>query len=145
MCFADCRYKQTTSILNKPQPKAVPIAYAPSTYVKAFRPPTQAHAPRPIGGPIKATPNAGVPGRAISVEDTPTAGPSRKNDISSTTGYKTIRAESFYGSTKPKPKNIVIGEKSNKQRMEWGGALHDPKAEGAVVMKRPDEKAAKKR
>lgn len=31
---------------------------------------------------------------------------------------------------------IVISEKSKAQRIAWGGAMHDPAAEGAIVMKR---------
>jgi DNA repair and recombination protein RAD54B len=43
----------------------------------------------------------------------------------------------FYGGGKTGGEKIFIGEKSSKDRKAWGGALHDPKAEGAVVMKRP--------
>ena len=72
------------------------------------------------------------------------AGPSKITTAAS----KEISVASFYGApklAKPTAERIVIGEKSNKQRLEWGGALHNPKAEGAVVMQRPDEQEAKRR
>jgi DNA repair and recombination protein RAD54B len=56
-----------------------------------------------------------------------------------------IPADRFYAASKPKVDRIVIGEKSRKKRLEWGGALHDPRAEGAVLMERPDDAQAKKR
>ena len=57
-----------------------------------------------------------------------------------------ISEKSFYAPQPKRAEKIVIGEKSNKQRTtEWGGALHDPKAEGAVVMKRPSEEQIQKR
>jgi DNA repair and recombination protein RAD54B len=64
------------------------------------------------------------------------AGPSRSLSSSSTKGYKTVQSSNFYGA-KPSGDKIIIGEKSSKLRKEWGGALHDPRAEGAVVMPRP--------
>lgn len=54
-----------------------------------------------------------------------------------------VAANSFYGPKKAE--KIVIGEKSNKQRLEWGGSMFNPKEEGAVVMQRPTDEEAKKR
>ena len=45
---------------------------------------------------------------------------------------------------KPDPGKIHIGEKPDKDRSSWGGAVHDPRAEGAVVMPRPPEEWARK-
>jgi DNA repair and recombination protein RAD54B len=75
------------------------------------------------------------------------SGPSRAGSSSRTTdtGRREIPADRFYAASKPKADRIVIGEKSRKKRLEWGGALHDPKAEGAVIMERPDEAQARKR
>lgn len=42
------------------------------------------------------------------------------------------------------PAKILIGGKANKDRCSWGGAVHDPNAEGAVVMPRPPEEWARK-
>lgn len=50
---------------------------------------------------------------------------------------KTVKQSSFYAAPKPKRERIVLGAKSNKERLEWGGALHNPYAEGALVMPRP--------
>jgi len=44
----------------------------------------------------------------------------------------------------PDPGKIHIGEKPNKDRGSWGGAVHDPRADGAVVMPRPPEEWARK-
>lgn len=81
---------------------------------------------------------------APDIDRTSSPGPSRAGS-SSTTGQKAISADSFYAPSKPKGDKIVLGEKSSKKRMEWSGALHDPNAEGAVVMQRPSEKETKRR
>jgi DNA repair and recombination protein RAD54B len=65
------------------------------------------------------------------------------NGFSSTTA---VGAASFYAKPPKAPtKKIVIGEKNSKEREAWGGALHDPNAEGAVVMPRPNDEAIKER
>lgn len=46
--------------------------------------------------------------------------------------------------TNPDASKIILGEKANKDRSSWGGAVHDPHAEGAVVMPRPPEEWARK-
>ena len=57
---------------------------------------------------------------------------------------RTVTQDNFYA-PKPKTDKIVIGEKSRKDRQAWGGSLHDPKAEAAIVMDRvSDDSAAKK-
>lgn len=144
--LADIRFKTATCILNKPAPKAMHVGYAPSTYAKPFKPPTQTSTPRPVGGYIPAR-VAPTPADAESDDDAPRAGPSRLGVpvTASSVGYKAISATNFYGAPKPKVDKIVIGEKSRKRRMEWGGALHDPNAKGAVVMQRPSANEAKQR
>jgi hypothetical protein len=49
-------------------------------------------------------------------------------------------------STTPKPEaaKIHVGVKANEDRSNWGGAVHNPHAEGAVVMPRPPEDWARK-
>ncbi|WWD18049.1 hypothetical protein CI109_102496 [Kwoniella shandongensis] len=141
-------FKASTSILNKPRsnaPAVVKNGYQPSTFAKPFRPPTQTHEPRRLGGYI--------PARSVDDEDdgNALAGPSRlpSNPINKpftpVVPQKAVAAASFYSKPSPKPKveRIVLGEKSNKERLQWGGALHNPHAPGAVVMKRPDPKLGK--
>jgi DNA repair and recombination protein RAD54B len=122
------------------------VGYAPSTYAKPFKPPTQTGTPKPVGGyiPARIVP---TPSDADSDDERPQAGPSRSvvAAVASPAGYKAISASNFYGAPKPKADKIVLGEKSRKRRMEYGGALHDPKAEGAIVMQRPSAKEAKQR
>ena len=80
--------------------------------------------------------------------DADTAGPStlKLHKEAAANIRAAISEKSFYKPQPKKAEKIVIGEKSNKQRVnEWGGALHDPNAEGAVVMKRPSEEQIKKR
>ena len=122
------------------------VGYAPSTYAKPFKPPTQTGTPRPVGGyiPARIVP---TPADADLDDKRLQAGPSRSVApvLASPAGYKAISASNFYGAPKPNGEKIVIGEKSKKRRMENGGALHNPKAEGAVVMQRPSTKEAKQR
>ena len=122
------------------------LGYAPSTYAKPFKPPTQTAAPKPVGGYIPAR-IAPTPSDADSDQEESRAGPSRLGNLAgaSPAGYKAISANNFYGAPKPKAEKIVLGERSRKRRMEWGGALHNPKTEGAVVMQRPSEEEASKR
>ena len=89
--------------------------------------------PQPIGGYIPKT-------EILDIDDQPVAGPSKMlyGSAASATG-KTIAQSSFYAAPKQTPDRIFQGEKSNKDRLMWGGALHDPKAEGAIVMQRPDK------
>ena len=48
--------------------------------------------------------------------------------------------------TTPKPEaaKIHVGVKANEDRSNWGGAVHNPHTEGAVVMPRPPEDWARK-
>lgn len=127
------RFTAATCILNKNQKsRSFPSAYSPSTFAKPFKTPKTVHPPRPGGGYIpNSEPDAG-PSRTSS--PAPTSMPERSS--SSFVG-KTVAQTSFYAPAKVKKDKIVIGEKSNVQRHQWGGALHDPNAEGAVVMPRP--------
>lgn len=125
------------------------MGYAPSIYAKPFKAPTQTHAARPSGGPVPARGYTKLsnPPSSDSPEPDDRPGPSRISSASraTDTGRKEIPADRFYAASKPKVDRIVIGEKSRKKRLEWGGSLHDPKAEGAVLMERPDEAQARKR
>ncbi|WVQ97167.1 hypothetical protein IAU59_004277 [Kwoniella sp. CBS 9459] len=140
-------FKSNTTILNRPKPSSIaaPSAYRATTFAKPFKAPTPTHKAKPVAGYI--------PARTTSNEaaaESPLAGPSR---IPLSANSKTppplfkpkaIPADKFYAAPPKKTGNkIVIGEKNSKERLQWGGALHDPKAEGAVVMKRPPEKLAK--
>ncbi|WVQ71035.1 hypothetical protein IAR50_000560 [Cryptococcus sp. DSM 104548] len=130
-------FKSSTSILNRPR-SANAASYSPAAFAKPFRPPTQKSVTTPMR-PFKP------PTSSVAVH-TPIAGPSTTSALPTpAAAQKAVAAASFYGKPTPKAKveRIVIGEKSNKERLEWGGALYNPKAPGAVVMPRPTEKAAK--
>ncbi|WVQ85306.1 hypothetical protein IAT38_007471 [Cryptococcus sp. DSM 104549] len=133
------QFKASTSILNRPKAPSIATpgsAYRPAPFAKPFRPPAQVNSPRP--GITPARP------QTTSLIDSPTAGPSRTTPTAAA-AQRAVAASSFYGKPSPKPKGerIVLGEKSNKDRLEWGGALFNPHAPGAVVMPRPPEKIAK--
>ncbi|EIW72633.1 hypothetical protein TREMEDRAFT_36825 [Tremella mesenterica DSM 1558] len=128
-------FKAETSILNKRLLTPSSIIRNPATMTSHFKAPLQFKVPRPKTEYLPARTNSGI--------DSPlaVAGPSRSHTaVPSTTVPvgKTVSAASFYAS-KPKVEKIVIGEKSNKERLAWGGALHDPGAPGAVVMPRPPD------
>ncbi|GMK55553.1 hypothetical protein CspeluHIS016_0206090 [Cutaneotrichosporon spelunceum] len=53
-------------------------------------------------------------------------------------------AQSFYGQPAKPARKIFIGDRNSKEREAWGGALHDPKAPGALVLPRPPESEAKR-
>ncbi|WVQ62304.1 uncharacterized protein L199_000443 [Kwoniella botswanensis] len=132
-------FKAGTTILNRPKASSIlgPTAYRATTFARPFKAPTQTHAAKPVAGYI--------PGRTASggLTAAPPGIPlSRKPEMPIS---KPIAAKSFYGPSvvKPKANRIVLGEKSSKERMEWGGALFNPNAEGAVVMPRPPEKLVK--
>nr|XP_018267086.1 uncharacterized protein I303_01069 [Kwoniella dejecticola CBS 10117]OBR89244.1 hypothetical protein I303_01069 [Kwoniella dejecticola CBS 10117] len=136
-------YKAGTTILNKPKAAGSlgPTAYRATTFAKPFKAPTQTHAPKPVAGYI--------PGRTTSggLTAAPAGIPlSHKSEIT-TPVSKPIPAKSFYNpppsKSKIKGSKIVLGEKSSKERLEWGGALYNPHAEGAVVMPRPPENLVK--
>ncbi|ORX34242.1 SNF2 family N-terminal domain-domain-containing protein [Kockovaella imperatae] len=132
-------FKSRTTFLNRPQ--ALPAAYAPSTFKAPFKPPTQRQEPRQtFSGNIIASgyTRSLVPGNSSNDPDAPLAGPSGVNKMKSLVANVRagISESKFYAPKKAE--KIVIGEKSNRQRTkEWGGALHDPNAEDAVVMQRP--------
>ncbi|KAK8865771.1 hypothetical protein IAR55_000918 [Kwoniella newhampshirensis] len=142
-------FKGSTSILNKPRltsnVSANPSAYRPTAFAKPFKAPTQTHDPRRLAGYI--------PAKKLETEEdeTPLAGSSRQSSIPFNKPFipvvapRAVAAASFYSkpSAKPKGEKIVLGEKSNKERLQWGGALHNPYAPDAVVMKRPDPKLTK--
>ncbi|WWD09298.1 hypothetical protein V865_007421 [Kwoniella europaea PYCC6329] len=132
-------FKAGTTILNRPKASSIlgPTAYRATTFAKPFKAPTQTHAAKPVAGYI--------PGRTASggLTAAPPGIPlSQKPEMPIS---KPIAAKSFYGPSviKPKGNRIVLGERSSKERMEWGGALFNPNAEGAVVMPRPPEKLVK--
>nr|XP_019049115.1 hypothetical protein I302_02896 [Kwoniella bestiolae CBS 10118]OCF28045.1 hypothetical protein I302_02896 [Kwoniella bestiolae CBS 10118] len=132
-------FKAGTTILNKPKPSSIlgPTAYRATTFAKPFKAPTQTHAPKPVAGYIPGRTSSG--GLTAAPPGIPL---SHKVEMPIS---KPIAAKSFYGPSvvRPKASRIVLGEKSSKERMEWGGALFNPNAEGAVVMPRPPEKLVK--
>jgi DNA repair and recombination protein RAD54B len=65
-------------------------------------------------------------------------GPRRSGDLASYANKPILTAPKATG------EKIVIGERANPDRANWGGAVFDPNAEGAVVMPRPPDDWAKK-
>ncbi|KIR82076.1 DNA repair and recombination protein RAD54B [Cryptococcus gattii EJB2] len=134
------QFKASTSILNRPKviPTIKSSGYRPASFTKAFRPPiqkekftsTKLSTIEAVEDEHRQSPISSLPKRSIP---TPAA------------AQRAVAASSFYTkqSSKPYSERIVLGEKSNKERLEWGGALFNPHAEGAVVMPRPAEKLAK--
>lgn len=90
--------------------------------------------PRPASGYIPARDEDG---EAVLGPSAP------KNGVLKTLPSGDIGMYTTTSATKPGAQKIVIGEKSNSERANWGGAIFDPHAEGAVVMERPPEKWAK--
>lgn len=150
------RFATITRILNKPAARAMPKGANPKAFAKPFKPPTAHRLPRPTGGYIPPTSTRPPPlPQAEESDDEPlpiggTPGPSRLAGPSAPYKAPTIKpisATSFYApkakAPAPAGEKIVLGEKSSKDRLAWGGALHDPHAEGAVVMTRPKEEVAR--
>lgn len=102
-------------------------------YAKAFKTPTQVSKPRPSAGYIHARGEDGEPVAGPSAPPGAVVGQLKSGDL----GMYRMGAM-----PKPGGEKIVIGEKSNKDRNSWGGAIFDPNAEGAVVMQRPPDKWA---
>lgn len=150
LCLTAPRFRAGTSILGKKQAvTSVSSPYLASTYAKPFRAPLQLSKPRPVGGYIPASTNLHTPLR-VSTSDTPTrapsACPSRNPSFeigSAAAAGKAVSQSSFYAQPKQPLQRVFIGEKSSKARDAWGGARHDPNAEGAVVMPRPTDAQAK--
>jgi len=134
------RFEDATAVINKVSIHSMAAApYVPSTYAKPFRAPTITHPARKAAGyipPTSATKSVAAPNQ--DNDPIPIVGSSRSTPSGNSKGYRTVQANSFYGA-KQSGEKIVIGEKSNRLRKEWGGALHDPKAEDAVVMQRPPQ------
>lgn len=134
------RFKASTSILNRPKVISTikSSGYRPASFTKAFRPPIQ-----------KEKLTSTKPSTIEAVEDehrqSPTSSLPKRSIPTPAAAQRAVAASSFYTkqSSKPYSERIVLGEKSNKERLEWGGALFNPHAEGAVVMPRPAEKLAK--
>ena len=128
----------------------MPKGANPKDFAKPFNPPTAHRPPKAMGGYIPPGSKPISMGEEDDDDPIPvggTPGPSRIAAPFKPPGTKAIPASSFYA-TKAQAgpaggEKIVIGEKSNKDRLAWGGALHDPQAEGAVVMTRPKEEIAK--
>lgn len=138
---ADDRFKVATSILNKQGATPVPSFMSPAvgkagpsrSYQKSFKAPTVVSKPRVTGGYIPARDDDGEAIAGPSAPPTAVVKPLRSGDF----GVYAAKVPARTGADK-----IVIGEKANKERSQWGGAVHDPRAEGAVVMPRPPEKWA---
>ncbi|AFR93921.2 DNA repair and recombination protein RAD54B [Cryptococcus neoformans C23] len=136
------QFKASTNILNRPRviPTIKSSGYRPSSFAKPFRPPIQ-----------KANPISTKPPTMEIIENehgqSPISSSSKRSIPTPAAAQRAVAASSFYTKQSPKPFNerIVLGEKSNKERLQWGGALFNPHAEGAVVMPRPGEKLAKLR
>lgn len=128
------RFEKAIGILNKTQSHALPTAYSPSTFSKPFKTPKTVGPRRAVGGYIPAKPEYEAGPSRLSSPGL-TSMPERNSSFSI---GKTVAQSSFYAPSIVKKENIVLGEKSSKERLEWGGALHNPKAEGAVVMPRPN-------
>lgn len=142
------RFARTTRILNNNAARVFPKGANPKAFAKPFKPPTAHRPPKPVGGYIPATsaPAGEEDDESIPIGGTP--GPSRLALPFKAPSIKPIAASSFYApkakAPAPAGEKIVIGEKSSKDRTNWGAA-HDPTAEGAVVMTRPTAEAAKAR
>ena len=161
------RFRLATSPLNKTS--TVPSFLKPA-YRKPFVPPL--HSPKPLLHPVVDpksesdingtvdTPARGYTRGRTTISDieagaeeedlpplpavsrpSPFVAP-RVDPVASSSRTKAVAERDFY---KPKLQGdkIVIGEKNKKERLEWGGAIFNPHAEGAVVMKRIPEKWAK--
>nr|KIR87253.1 DNA repair and recombination protein RAD54B [Cryptococcus tetragattii IND107] len=134
------QFKASTSILNRPKVISTikSSGYRPASFTKAFRPPIQ-----------KEKLTSTKPSTIEAVEDehrqSPISSLPKRSIPTPAAAQRAVAASSFYTkqSSKPYSERIVLGEKSNKERLEWGGALFNPHAEGAVVMPRPAEKLAK--
>ncbi|KIR36992.1 hypothetical protein I352_00304 [Cryptococcus deuterogattii MMRL2647] len=134
------QFKASTSILNRPKviPTIKSSGYRPVSFTKAFRPPIQ-----------KEKLSSTKPSTLETVENehrqSPISSLPKRSIPPPAAAQRAVAASSFYTKqpSKPYSERIVLGEKSNKERLEWGGALFNPHAEGAVVMPRPAEKLAK--
>lgn len=125
----------------------MPVSYTPSTYKAPFKAPARVKNVAPaIPSRVIASSSRPDSDDELFVDpDNAVAGPSGHKAIkqAAAVARQAISETNFYAAPKKKSQRIVIGEKSNKQRTtEWDGAIHDPKAEGAVVMQRPPQEAA---
>jgi DNA repair and recombination protein RAD54B len=141
MSITHVRFKIATSILNKQGATPVPsfVAGTPGAggsrgFAKSFKTPTMVSTRRPASGYIPAR---NEDGEAVSGSSAP------HNAVLKTLPSGNVGMYTSTSATKPGAQKIVIGEKSNSERANWGGAIFDPHAEGAVVMNRPPDKWAR--
>ena len=125
------------------------MTYTPSTFKAPFKAPARVAnpVPSPIGRIIASSSRNGVDDELGIDPQNAVPGPSGTKAIkeAAASARQAISEKDFYA-PKTKAQKIVIGEKSNKQRTtEWNGALHDPNAEGAIVMQRPPQAWADKK
>ncbi|WVN85841.1 uncharacterized protein L203_100993 [Cryptococcus depauperatus CBS 7841] len=130
------QFKANTCILNRPKGSDSTTAYRATAFAKPFRPPI----PK-----VDFTRQELTAGKGSSNVISPISEIRKATMPTPAAAQRAVAATSFYSNQSPKPKveRIVLGEKSNKERLEWGGALFNPHAPGAVVMPRPSEKLAK--
>jgi DNA repair and recombination protein RAD54B len=144
---ADGRFRAATSVLNKQGIASVPTFMSPNVsrlgpsrgLVKNFKTPTAVAKPHQTSGftAHKEEDDLDIPASATPL---PSVGaPQQSSDLSRAPYKKPTMTPTATEAAK-----IIIGEHANKNRANWGGAVHDPNAEGAVVMPRPPEEWAKK-
>jgi hypothetical protein len=112
--------------------KAVPSR----VYAKNFKTPSMVSTPKVTAGftPLRTSMDSTMPDQETPVKAI--VKPFRSGDLDR---YK-LKVEP----PKVEGERIILGEQANSSRASWGGAVHDPTQEGAVVMKRPPEKWAEK-
>lgn len=145
----DPRFRAATTVLNRQGIAATPSFMSPNParpgasrgFAKSFKTPTVVSKPKEVSiytrdvvdvdmdvSPEPATPLALVK-------------PARSGDMAiSRFAYQNPMATT----PKPEAKKLHVGVKANEGRDGWGGAVHDPHAEGAVVMPRPPEDWARR-
>jgi DNA repair and recombination protein RAD54B len=150
---ADIRFSRATCCLNNPMNAPLNSAANPTSRSgpapKPFKAPTaNGRGTTPLA--TRITP-LNAPLHRPFTPVTPRVGPSSAGPSTPSAAFATAAdnappqsAKSFYGQPAKPAKKIFIGDKNNKEREAWGGALHDPKAPGALVLPRPSESEAKR-
>jgi len=147
---ADTRFRAATTVLNKQGIAATPSFMTPNiarpgasrTFAKSFKTPTVISKPREstyihprevVDVDMDVSPGPSTPLAVVK--------PMRSGDMAvSRYAYQ----NPVLTTPKPEPDKIHTGVTANGDRRNWGGAVHDPHAEGAVVMPRPPEDWARK-
>lgn len=144
--MADRRFRNATSVLNRQGIASVPAFMSPNVSragprgaVKNFKSPSVVSKPHQTSGftSHKEEDDVDIPA-SVTPLPVPTTDVSQPSDLSRFAFKKVTMTPNATGA------KIIIGEHANKDRANWGGAVHDPNAEGAVVMPRPPDEWAKK-